>query len=247
MTSWKKIRTLCTVLLLIPIVHVVYLMSRDTMETLNKSPQAWARDLKTYAEIDGRNQLPGKPIVIVGGRRVTLWPNAEQLLAPRPVLMRGLGDAIVEDITYNYTQLIGFYRPDTVVLLPGNSEFHIRDNKSGAELLAAIQELVNLDSAHDVTRRFYVFAPIKTILRPQDYPRIEESTRLLRAWSASSASVVILDANPLLAGADGQPNGIYFRGDGVNLNEHGYLRLSVLLLTQVEKDTPTMQAAASAP
>jgi hypothetical protein len=43
------------------------------------------------------------------------------------------------------------------------------------------------------------------------------------------------------------PNGTYFRGDGVNLNEHGYLRLSVLLLTQVEKDSPTMQVTSSAP
>jgi hypothetical protein len=43
------------------------------------------------------------------------------------------------------------------------------------------------------------------------------------------------------------PRENYFRGDGVNLNEHGYLRLSVLLQTQVEKDAPEVRANSSNP
>ncbi len=123
MYSWKAIRIACSLLLLLPIVHLTWLMSRDTMETLNTSPDAWAREVASYAAADTRMQLPPSPIVVVGGQRVKLWPNLEDQLAPRPVLMRGLGEAIVEDISFNYSQLIGFYQPDTVVLLPGNANF----------------------------------------------------------------------------------------------------------------------------
>ncbi len=247
MYSWKAIRIACTLLLLLPIIHLTWLISRDTLEVLNSAPDAWEREVAAYAAADAGTQLPASPMVVVGGQRVKLWPDLQGQLAPRPVVMRGLGDAIVEDITFNYAQLIGFYQPDTVVLLPGNSEFHIRDNKSAAQLVAAIRQLVELDASYGITRRFYVFAPLKTLLYPHKNLTIEETIRLLKTWAKTAERVVILDANPLLAGPDGMPREIYFRGDGVNLNEHGYLRLSVLLQTQVEKDAPEVRANSSNP
>ncbi len=247
MYSWKAIRIACTVLLLLPIVHLAYLVSRDTSETLNNSPEAWAREINNYAATDARMQLPQSPIVVVGGMRVKLWRDLADLLAPRPVLMRGLGEAIVEDIRFNYMRLIGFYRPDTVVLLPDNSEFYLRDNKSAPELAAAIRELVELDASFGITRRFYVFAPVKTILHPRDHQTIDQATQLLREWAETDQHVVLLDANPLLSDRNGNPGGRYFRNDGVNLNEHGYLRLSVLLRTRLEADAAAQLANTSAP
>jgi hypothetical protein len=247
MYSWKTIRAVCAVLLLLPIVHLTYLMSKDTVEALDASPETWAQELDSYAAGDAQAQLPEKPIVVVGGRRVKLWQNLADLLVPRKLLMRGLGDAVVEDITFNYPQLVGYYRPDTVVLLPGNSEFHLRDSKSAADLVAAISDLVNVDASYGSTRHFYIFAPLKTILHPQDHPTIDQTTRLLKTWARSEPRVVVLDANPLLSGPGGTPRGRYFRGDGVNLNEHGYLRLSMLLYTQIEADAQPARGDASGP
>jgi hypothetical protein len=238
MYSWRAIRTVCSVLLLLPLVQLGYLMSRETAETMDASPATWARELDHYAAEDAAAKLPAHPILIVGGRRVKLWGQLSDLLAPKPVLMRGLGDAIVEDITYNYTQLIGYYQPDTVVLLPGNSEFHLRDSKSAQDLLAGIRDLVTLDGSYGITRKFYIFTPIKTLTDPQDYATIDETTRLLKALAATDPRITILDANPLLCDRHGHPRPLYFRGDGVNLNEHGYLHLSMLLYTQVTTDTP---------
>lgn len=240
MYSWKSIRTVCIVLLFLPIVHLTYLISRSTMETLDNSPTAWAREIDTYAATDSTLQLPANPIVVVGGRRVKLWRNLENLLAPRAVLMRGLGDAIIEDITFNYTPLIGFYRPETLVLLPGNSEFHLRDNKSAQDLTTAIRELVKLDASYNTTQKVYIFTPLKTLLHPEDSATIEQATQLLQSWAATDNRVVILDANPLLSGPEGQPNGIFFLADGVNLNDLGYLRLALLLRQQVEHDSPAL-------
>ena len=247
MYSWKAIRITSTILLLLPIVHLAYLLSRDTLETLDNSPASWAREVDAYAAADTGSHLPSSPLVVVGGLRVKLWPGLAELLTPQPVLMRGLGDAIVEDLSFNYTRLIGFYQPATVVLLPGNSEFHIRAQKSPQELVTTIRELVALDATFGITQHFYVFPPVKTLLYPQDYPTIDEVTQLLHSWAKSDKRVVILDANPLLAGRNGTPQGMYFRGDGVNLNEHGYLRLSEVLRTQVSADAVTVQEHTSAP
>jgi hypothetical protein len=247
MYSWKAIRIASTILLLLPVIHLAYLLSRDTLETLDNSPATWAREIANYAAADSGTHLPENPIVVVGGLRVKLWPGLADLLTPQPVLMRGLGDAIVEDLSFNYTRLIGFYQPATVVLLPGNSEFHIRDHKTPQELVAAIRELVALDASYGITRYFYIFTPVKTILFPKDYPTIEESTRLLRSWAKADSRVVILDANTTLGGPDGRPLGRYFRADGVNLNEHGYLRLSDVLRAQLIADAAGLHEHSRAP
>ena len=227
MLSWKTTRIICTVLLLMPIVHLAYLVSREALATLNPSPDVWSKELSAYNRADRNRELPSKPVVVVGGRRVKLW-NALDELIEAPVLMRGLGDAIIEDITYNYSSLIGFYRPGSVVLLPGNSEFHIRDNKSAEELLEAIKELEAVDAARQDAGRFFVFAPIKTPLYPRDYAKIDRVIELLDSWASSNSRVELIDGNTMLTDK-GKPRARYFLTDGVNLNEHGYLRLAMML------------------
>jgi hypothetical protein len=239
MYSWKSIRIACFILLILPVVHLAYLVSRSTMESLDNSPAAWAREMDAYAKFDAGQALPENPIVVIGGQRVKLWRSLQDILAPRSVLMRGLGDAIIEDLTFNYSQLVGYYQPDTIVLLPGNSEFNLRDNKSAQQLVTAMRELVALDATHGVTQHFYIYTPLKTPLRPQDHKTIEETTRLLKNWAATEERVSVLNANTLLSDASGKPMARYFRGDGTNLNEHGYLRLSVLLQAQVDTDALT--------
>ena len=246
MYSWKTIRTLAAVLLLIPIVHLAYLVSRETLATLNASPEAWAKEVDAYTRRDRSNHLPDNPVVIVGGRRVILWQDLDDLLAPMPVLKRGLGDATTNDITYYYESLIGYHRPHTVVLLPGESEFHIRDSKSAEEMVEAIRELVELDLSHGITRHFYVFNPLKTPLHPSNNSKIDQIGRELRAWATARDDVDILDANALLSGRNGSAKPGYFRSDGVNLNEHGYVRLSMMLRAQMEKDNPEVYGLAEA-
>ena len=234
MFSWTQIRIFCAILLLVPVVHLAYLLSRETIATLDASPDAWANEMEAYATADSANHLPEDPVVVVGGRRVKLWRDLPDMLADKPVLMRGLGDATVEDITKNYERLIGFYRPEIVIFLPGNSEFHIRDGKSANEFIKAAQALIDIDSAHGITRQFYLISPIKTPLYRGDFAKIDEISRDMAAWADTRSKVTYLDVNPILQTSDGGPNPRYFRNDGVNLNDGGYARLSLLLKADIE-------------
>jgi hypothetical protein len=235
MYSWKAIRTICAVLLLIPIIHLAYVVSQEMLATLDASPEAWADEVRAYAEIDVAVEVPDTPILVVGGRRVKLWHGLGDLLSPKPVLMRPLGDATVNDITHYYSELVGYYQPSALVVLPGNSEFHIRDSKSAEELMTAIRELVELDESYEVPRLYRIFAPVKTPLNPEDYAKIDEATRLLEHWAMSKPQVDILDPNTLLAMSNGRPNPDFFRMDGVNLNDQGYVRLSLLLQARLTR------------
>ncbi len=109
MYSWTTIRTFCLLLLLLPIVHLAWLTSRDALIAMERSPSTWEDEVAAYARADRAARLPADPVVVVGGRAVKLWQGLEQLLAPRPVFLRGLGAATVDDISHYYEQLIGFY------------------------------------------------------------------------------------------------------------------------------------------
>jgi len=229
MYSWNTIRSVAGLLLLIPLVHLAFLMSRDTLATLDSAPTAWEKEVQAYETADLDTSLPPEPLVVVGGQWVTKWRGLEDFLAPLPVLKRGLGRATIDDVTFYYSRLIGHYGPSGVVILPDLSEFHLRDNKSPQELTDAIRHLAELNLEHDVTQFIYVFTPLNTPRYPGDSRRIAETTTLLRHWSDQDKGVQLLDANPLLASTTGEPEPYYFHSDGTSLNDYGYLRLSMIL------------------
>ena len=238
MYSWTTIRIICAILLLIPVVHLTYLVSRETLATMDSSPEAWADELEAFGEIDRGNHLPENPVVVVGGRRVKLWRGLEDTLDSQEVLMRGLGDATVDDIVHNYERLIGFYRPETLVFLPSNSEFHIRDNKMSEDFVRGVKELAELDQIHGVTQHIYLISPLKTPLFKADYDKMDEISENLAGWATQQPGISYLDANALLGTNSGEPNPRYFRNDGVNLNNEGYVRLSLLLKSAMDAPTP---------
>ena len=203
----------------------------------------WNSELDAYTKTDRLAERPQNPIVVIGGRRVMLWKGLEDLLAPMPLLMRGLGDAIVDDLDFHYERLVGFYQPQTVVLFPSNSEFHVRDMKSAEGLVHAIQEFAQKDLFHRSTGRLYIIAPLNTRLFPGDRVKIKKATELLKAWAKSDNRIEILDANVFLCDGNGIAKADYFRADGVNLNDLGYTRLSMLLLSQIERDNPSIHGA----
>ena len=242
MYSWNTIRNTFAVLLLLPILHLILLVSQEMAANLDHSPTAWEGEVNAYTEAYLARSLPGAPIIVIGGRGVKLWKGLEDILSPRPVLMLGLGDATVDDIAHYHSQLIGHYRPSAVVLLPGNSEFHVRDNKSATELVDAIRELIELDHSYQAARQFIVFVPVKNPLYPQDYTTIDKVAQLLARWAVTQPQVSVINANPLLAQKGGSPNPDFFRLGGSNLNEHGYLRVSLLLQGQLSEQEGELQA-----
>ena len=98
MYSWNTVRTICAVLLLIPIIHLAYLMSREIMATLDVSPQAWAAEVAAYTEADQSTQLPLEPVLVIGGRPGKLWRGARAPLPPPTTPEPGPGCWAPEEI-----------------------------------------------------------------------------------------------------------------------------------------------------
>ncbi|GAB3288383.1 hypothetical protein GCM10027297_33750 [Parahaliea aestuarii] len=225
-------------LLLLPLIHLAILVTRESLATSNASPLAWQSEVDRYIREDDRSSLPAKPIVVIGGRRASLWPHLEATVSPMPVLVRSVGNATVDDFIHYHERLVSFYRPAAVVLLPGPSEFHLRASHNAEQLSTSIQRLVTLDTRLSSRSRFYVFAPIRSPLQTGDWPTINAVITQLSDWGMDHPSFELIDPNPLLAGADGKPDSTFFRSGGVHLNPAGYLRLDLLLRQALREDFP---------
>ncbi|TXS96685.1 hypothetical protein FV139_04235 [Parahaliea maris] len=240
MYSWKTIRAFCAVLLLLPLAHLAILLARESMATMESSPTVWQNEVDRYIRQDDRASLPDSPLVVIGGRRASLWPNLASTVSPMPLILRSLGNAIVDDFIYYHDRMVSFYRPAAVVLLPGSTEFHHRANNSAGQLVASIKTLVDLDTSLSKRRRFYVFAPIKTPLHREDWPTIDAAVAKLAKWGIDHPAFELIDPNPLLSAPDGTPDSTFFRSEGIQLNDAGYLRLDMLLRQALVEDFPAV-------
>lgn len=236
MYSWKSLRTAATFLICLPLLHAGLLLSREFSSYIDPSPTVWNSNLQQIVTQDQAMSLPESPILISGGQRVHLWQNLAPTLQPRNVLLRPLGDATLEDLAYHYDRIIGFYRPETLILVPSYADLHLRSNKTADQFAAALENLLTIDSDYGTTRHRYVLVPIKTMLHPDDHVRIDRIATKLERIASTQEHVSIIDPNPLLSGDAGGPDPDFYRGDGVNLNDAGYARLTALLRTRLERD-----------
>ncbi len=229
MFSWKTIRTLCTVLLLLPLFHFVYLLRDDlrTMET--PGPAVWKNDLNQHLHADEISSLPESPFLFIGGRGIQLWPALEKDLAPQPVLRRDLGSATIADLNFYYSRLVDHYRPAALVLLPGLSEFRLRAHHTPEQVLADLAVLVERSQSQAPDRALYLFTPMPTLRFPENNASMAQTGNLMKAWGDRLDGVQILDSWSLLTDDKGRPRSRYFRPDGIFLNEEGYAQLTAAL------------------
>jgi hypothetical protein len=229
MYEWKTLRTIAVVLIALPLLHLLYAVSKGAANYLEPGPEVWADSLQRIIDSDMQATLPDRPVLVVGGQRVRLWRELPDRLAPRATLLRPLGDATIDDIAFYYDRLIGHYRPDTLVIVPGYAELHLRDSKSPEAFVESARRLLRLDTDYGVTRRRVLLAPILMPLHPEDNHRIEAMAAGTKALEQELPDLLVLDPNTILTRADGRPNPDYYLSDGINLNNEGYARVTLML------------------
>mgnify|MGYP006289592615 FL=1 len=217
------------ILLLLPLVHLAWLIGADLQRYLEPSPRTWEGALQSIVDVDMRTTLPAHPVLIVGGQRVRLWDELPPRFAPGVTLRRALGDATLEDLTFYYDRLVAYYQPAVLVVFPGYADLHLRDDKTPAEFRRAVEALLDRDRDYAHGRRRVLLTPLLTPLHPGDASRIAAMSTLARGLAAERDDLQVIDANPALQRADGSPDPAYFRIDGVNLNAAGYAIITDLL------------------
>src|SRR3954451_18428560 len=88
---------------------VFLIISGETLSAQIK-PAYW-EDVQTIKKYDQMYEPPYQPILFIGSSSIRKWNDLERTFADYVVLNRGIGGAVVNDITYYLNDIVFPYHP----------------------------------------------------------------------------------------------------------------------------------------
>ena len=85
-------------------------------------PRPWEHSIRAFEARDRRRTPDQDAIVFVGSSSFTLWSSLEEDMAPLPVINRGFGGALIDDVVHYADRIVVPYQPSAVVLFAGTND-----------------------------------------------------------------------------------------------------------------------------
>jgi lysophospholipase L1-like esterase len=82
----------------------------------------FSEDVKTLVAYDKIYEPPVGAILFIGSSSIRKWQHLQEAFGDHKVINRGIGGAVIDDITYFVDDLIVRYRPRQVILYVGEND-----------------------------------------------------------------------------------------------------------------------------
>ena len=173
-------------------------------------------------------QAPEKGgIVFAGSSSIRLWPNLQGDFPGLPVLNRGFGGCVANDLVVFFETVVARNEPKIVVTYAGGNDLEEKLTAQEAfddytKFLTAIHERfprtrVILNSVKIAPRRVL------------SIPRVHELNHLLETWTTGKDWLRFLDSSSYLADPQDQPIPAYFGEDQLHMTAAGYAKWQAIL------------------
>jgi lysophospholipase L1-like esterase len=183
-------------------------------------PRFWD-DVQIIKNYDRLFQPPAHPIVFVGSSSIRKWDNLQEVFGQYSVLNRGIGGAIVDDISFHLNDLVLSYNPRQIVLYVGEND--LTDETTTADsILQKTKRLYQLIRAKLPEVPIVYIAMKPSPSRDKFMPKAKEANALIKAFLARDKHSVFVDIFPLMLTKEGNSRPELFVGDKLHMNPEGY-------------------------
>ena len=204
-------------------------------------PSPWEHSIRAFEARD-RSRAPVQgSIVFVGSSSFALWSSLEADMAPLPVVNRGFGGALIDDVVRYADRIVVPYHPAAVVLFAGTNDI------SGAQPVSAAYVAERFDAFVAKVRLavpealiFYV-AITPSRARCRRWPLAMEANRLIEARVSADVRLRFIDLSRFLVGGDGTPDPEFYRRDGLHPSKSGYRVWAREIAVALHQETALMQ------
>lgn len=166
-------------------------------------------------------------IVFTGSSSIRLWPHLSEDFPGLPVVNRGFGGSVANDLIVYFETVITRHEPKLIVVYTGGNDLHEK---------LSVDEALNdytvfLKMVHDRFPQTRVILNSVKIApsRALEIPSVHELNVLLQAWCADKNWLRYIDSTSCLADPQGQPTISYYRADQLHLNDSGYAQWKSIL------------------
>lgn len=191
--------------------------------TPRPNPARLVGEITTFAK-----QEPEKGgIVFTGSSSIRLWSHLKEDFPDLPVVNRGFGGSVANDLIVYFETLITRNDPKLVVVYTGGNDLHEK---------LSVDEALNdyvafLKMVHDrfpLTR--VILASVKIApSRALEIPSVNALNIRLQEWCSDKDWLRYVDSTSCLADPQGQPTVSYYREDRLHLNDTGYAQWKAIL------------------
>ncbi|MES2661473.1 MAG: GDSL-type esterase/lipase family protein [Verrucomicrobiota bacterium] len=194
------------------------------------NPARFVGEITAFAK-----QEPEKgAIVFTGSSSIRLWSHLKEDFPGLPVVNRGFGGSVANDMIVYFETLVTRHEPKLLVTYTGGND--LNEKLSVEESLADYTKF--LDMVHDrfPNTRVIITSVKIAPCRVLQIPSIHALNRQLEVWSAGKDWVRYVDCTSYLADPQGQPIPTYYREDQLHLSDAGYAQWKSILEPVVREE-----------
>jgi len=182
-------------------------------------PARFESQIAAFESQDGKNTPARDAALFVGSSSIRMWPTARHF-PDFAVINRGFGGSHISDVIHFADRIVVPYKPRAIVFYAGDND--IAAGKSPQRVLADYQQFCDIVQ-EKLPQTAIVFISIKpSLARWTKWPAMREANRLIEDYCDSTEHLEYVNIAKPMIGADGEPRGELFVGDGLHLSEAGY-------------------------
>lgn len=192
-------------------------------DTPRPDPARFAKDIAAFAAQEAEKG----GIVFTGSSSIRRWSTLKEDFPGLPVLNRGFGGSVANDLTVYFDTVVLRHEPKILVTYTGSNDLNAK-----LTVEEAFTDYIRfLDLVHEkLPQTKVVLNAVKiSIKRLAQIPQVHELNQKLQAWAADKPWVRYVDSCGYLADAAGAPIREYYVDDLLHLSPAGYARWTEIL------------------
>lgn len=211
---------------------------REEEEPSLPDPARFEEAIQAFEEADALARYPDNPIVAVGSSSLRGWHRTiDQDLAPLPIIPRGFGGSMMNDVLHYTDRIVTNYSPRAILLYEGDND--IAHGLRPQTVLDTYEAFFEKVWAHRDDTRIYVISVKPSPSRQQHWPKMQELNELLAERARQDERLFFVDVATAMLTEEGEMRPELYLGDMLHMNEKGYeIWTRVVREEMVERERP---------
>ncbi len=190
-------------------------------------PKRFTKDIEKFTVLDAESPAKKGGIVFTGSSSIRLWGDLTKVFPDLPVLNRGFGGSVANDLIVYANEVALRYEPKVLVVYEGGNDINAK--LTPKEALADEAKFIELVHAKLPQTRVIVNSVKYAPVRAMQMDSVKALNVLLEAWCKDKPWVTWVEASNYVLSADGQPREELYRKDRLHLNDEGYAKWKAIL------------------
>jgi len=178
-------------------------------------------DILTIKKYDKMYAPPVRPTIFVGSSSIRRWGDLERTFAAYTVMNRGIGGAVINEITQYVPELIVEYKPKQIVIYVGENDLGDKTTTADSIFQRTKKLLTTIRTALPTVPILYI--SIKpSPAREKMLPVAKEANLLISNYLLTQPNIRFIDVYHLMLSPEGKLRPELFLPDMLHMNAEGY-------------------------